>query len=82
MTKRYGLLRIWCVILCMNLTQVIKFVDEVQIAEITAVDRGILELKTAVENLHTQVDSIQRKMDELVLSLPFRFNFYLIGIYV
>jgi len=66
----------------MNLSQVIKFVDEVQIAEITAVDRGILELKTAVENLHTQVDSIQRKLDELVSSLPFRFNFYLIGIYV
>ncbi|KIM87189.1 hypothetical protein PILCRDRAFT_815664 [Piloderma croceum F 1598] len=44
--------------------EVIKFVDEGQIAEITAVDRGILELKTAVENLHAQVDSIQRKIDD------------------
>jgi len=42
---------------------VIKFVDEGQSAEITAVDRGLLELKSAVENLHTQVDNIQQKID-------------------
>jgi len=43
--------------------EVIKFVDGGQSAEITAVDRGILELKSAVDNLHAQVDSIQWKID-------------------
>ncbi|KAF9469202.1 Snf7-domain-containing protein [Collybia nuda] len=33
-------------------------------AEINAVDRGVLELKNAVDNLHAQVEGIQHKMDE------------------
>ena len=32
--------------------------------QITPIDRGILELKDAVRNMHTQVDVIQIKMDE------------------
>lgn len=32
--------------------------------EITAVDRGILELKIAVTNLREQVDNIQDKIDQ------------------
>jgi charged multivesicular body protein 7 len=34
------------------------------IREITVVDRGILELKDAVENMHAQIDNIQQRMDE------------------
>ena len=40
--------------------------DGGQSAEITAVDRGILELKSAVENLLAQVDNIQWKIDKSV----------------
>lgn len=51
-----------------NMTiQIIKFIDRQSSTEermITAVDRGILELKSAIRNLHIQVDSIQTKMDE------------------
>ena len=36
---------------------------------ITAVDRGILELKSAIRNLQLQVDLVQRKIDEYVLIL-------------
>ncbi|KAG1827170.1 Snf7-domain-containing protein [Suillus subaureus] len=43
---------------------VIKFVTATHDREITAVDRGILQLKTAVRNLHEQVDSIQNKIDQ------------------
>ncbi|KAH9951971.1 hypothetical protein B0H21DRAFT_7245 [Amylocystis lapponica] len=46
---------------------VIKFIDEeveTPVPEVTAVDVGILELKTAVEKLQIQVDSIQGKIDE------------------
>jgi len=32
--------------------------------EVTGVDRGILELKTAVRNLREQVDNIQNKIDQ------------------
>lgn len=32
--------------------------------EITAVDRGILQLKTAVINLREQVDGIQNKIEQ------------------
>ncbi|KAG6867035.1 hypothetical protein C0991_003953 [Blastosporella zonata] len=32
--------------------------------EINAVDKGILELRGAVQNIHAQVDELQRKMDE------------------
>lgn len=46
--------------------QVIKFVDAGQSREVTAVDRGILELKSAVENLHAQIDNVQHKIDEFV----------------
>ncbi|KAF5373095.1 hypothetical protein D9758_001492 [Tetrapyrgos nigripes] len=46
---------------------IVKFVDHVssteQAREITAVDRGILELKSAVEGLHAQIDGIQQKID-------------------
>lgn len=31
---------------------------------ITAVDRGILELKSAILNLQHQIDAVQTKMDE------------------
>lgn len=47
----------------MHNSQIIKFVDGARNAEITAVDRGILELKSAVQNLHAQVEDIQRKVD-------------------
>ncbi|KAG1782619.1 Snf7-domain-containing protein [Suillus placidus] len=43
---------------------VIKFVTASHDREITAVDRGILQLKTAVRNLREQVDSIQNKIDQ------------------
>ncbi|KAF4603795.1 hypothetical protein EYR40_000966 [Pleurotus pulmonarius] len=48
--------------------EVIKFISPSATAEertITVVDRGILELKTAVENMHKQIESIQRRMNEL-----------------
>jgi len=46
--------------------QVIKFlVGEISIPhEISPVDRGILELKNAVENLQTQVEGLQYKIDQ------------------
>ena len=46
--------------------QVIKFVDEgtAHTAEVTAVDSGILALKTSVAKLQAQIDSIQRRIDE------------------
>ncbi|KAG2111664.1 Snf7-domain-containing protein [Suillus discolor] len=43
---------------------VIKFVSASHDREITAVDRGILQLKTAVRNLREQVDGIQNKIDQ------------------
>lgn len=44
----------------------IKFVetDESPSFEFSAVDIGILELKSAVENLQGQVDSLQSKISE------------------
>ena len=36
----------------------------VKTSEVTAVDSGILALKTSVEKLHAQVDSIQRRIDQ------------------
>ncbi|KAF8969851.1 hypothetical protein BDZ97DRAFT_1792981 [Flammula alnicola] len=47
--------------------EIIKFVDKNAPAEermITAVDRGILELKNAIWNLRVQVESLQSKMDD------------------
>jgi len=47
--------------------QVIKFIGKDAIVEkraITAVDRGILELKDAVRHMHEQVDGIQTKINE------------------
>ena len=44
--------------------QVIKFVMDEHDREVTAIDRGILELKTAVGNLQDQVDRLHGKMDE------------------
>ncbi|KAJ6623494.1 Snf7-domain-containing protein [Mycena sp. CBHHK59/15] len=46
---------------------VIKFIDSRNAAgvrEITAADRGILQLKGAVQHLHAQVTEFQRKMDQ------------------
>ncbi|KAG2158232.1 Snf7-domain-containing protein [Suillus bovinus] len=43
---------------------VIKFVTASHDREITAVDRGILQLKTAVRNLREQVDGIHSKIDQ------------------
>ncbi|KDQ33453.1 hypothetical protein PLEOSDRAFT_21087 [Pleurotus ostreatus PC15] len=48
--------------------EVIKFISPSAPTEertITVVDRGILELKTAVENMHKQIESIQRRMNVL-----------------
>ncbi|KAF7323139.1 hypothetical protein HMN09_00094200 [Mycena chlorophos] len=43
---------------------VIKFVDtRTAQREITSIDRGMLELKEAVQRLHAQIDDIRRKMD-------------------
>ncbi|TBU50771.1 Snf7-domain-containing protein [Dichomitus squalens] len=46
--------------------EVIKFVDEgtAQTAEVTAVDSGLLALKTSVHKLHAQIDSIQHRIDD------------------
>jgi len=45
--------------------EVIKFIaDNVSPHEISAIDRGILELKNAVQGLHAQVDGLQNKVDE------------------
>ncbi|KAF9527003.1 Snf7-domain-containing protein [Crepidotus variabilis] len=47
--------------------EIIKFVESAASAEertITAVDRGILELKTAIRNLDAQIESLQSKVDE------------------
>ncbi|KAK0210854.1 Snf7-domain-containing protein [Desarmillaria ectypa] len=46
--------------------EVIKFIDKDAPTEtwrITAVDRGILELKSAVANLHDQIEGLQKKID-------------------
>lgn len=48
---------------------IIKFVTASHDREITAVDRGILQLKTAVRNLREQVDSIQNKIDQTTLNI-------------
>lgn len=48
-------------------SKVIKFIDKdapVEERPITAVDRGILELKTAVKSLQAQVDGLQLKINE------------------
>ncbi|KAG5647289.1 hypothetical protein DXG03_000826 [Asterophora parasitica] len=46
--------------------EVVKFLtdDPFSPREINAADRGILELRSAVQNLHAQVDGLQGKMDE------------------
>ena len=48
------------------LSQVIKFLEPVSTEppEVTAVDAGVLELKTAVDKLQAQVDSIQSKISQ------------------
>ncbi|GLB34835.1 putative snf7 [Lyophyllum shimeji] len=49
--------------------EVIKFLADDLSAprEINGADRGILELRGAVQNLHAQVDELQHKMDECTL---------------
>ncbi|KAI0273300.1 Snf7-domain-containing protein [Gloeopeniophorella convolvens] len=45
--------------------EVVKFVEPgADASEVTAVDRGILELKTAVINISVQIDSITAKIDD------------------
>ncbi|KAG5724008.1 hypothetical protein E4T56_gene11238 [Termitomyces sp. T112] len=46
--------------------EVVKFLsdDPSESREINAIDRGILELRSAVQNLHAQVDGLQHKMEE------------------
>lgn len=51
------------------LSQVIKFIDpsvEVPSKTITAVDRGIVELKSGVENMEAQVEDLNRRISEYV----------------
>lgn len=46
--------------------ELIKFIDKDATPEswrITAVDRGVLELKSAVANLHDQIEALQKKID-------------------
>jgi charged multivesicular body protein 7 len=46
----------------------IKFVEpnaSVEARKINAVDLGILELRTAIQNMHLQLNGIQSKIDEL-----------------
>lgn len=43
--------------------EVIKFIDGGRAVNITAVDRGILELKIAVQSLESQINGIQHKID-------------------
>jgi charged multivesicular body protein 7 len=50
-----------------NFGKVIKFVSKTSPlveTQVSAVDRGILELKTAITNMHTQIESLHSKMDE------------------
>ncbi|KDQ09179.1 hypothetical protein BOTBODRAFT_117543 [Botryobasidium botryosum FD-172 SS1] len=45
--------------------EVIKFIDEDEVeAEITEVDRGVLDMKTTSERLQEQIDEIQRKIED------------------
>ena len=44
--------------------QVIKFVDEGSPREITAVDVGVLELKSAITSLESSIDRMQAQIDE------------------
>ncbi|KAL1947890.1 hypothetical protein VTO73DRAFT_13614 [Trametes versicolor] len=46
--------------------EVIKFVEQgtTETLEVTAVDSGLLALKTAVQKLQAQVDGLQRRIDE------------------
>jgi hypothetical protein len=46
----------------------VKFFDvnaSADARKINAVDMGILELRTAIQNMHLQLDGIQNKIDEL-----------------
>ncbi|KIP08752.1 hypothetical protein PHLGIDRAFT_29423 [Phlebiopsis gigantea 11061_1 CR5-6] len=43
--------------------EVIKFVEGVSDAKISAVDRGVLELKTAVENMESTINHIHERID-------------------
>lgn len=44
--------------------------DGLEERAITSVDRGILELKTAVHSMHLQIDSVQEKIDQYVYFGP------------
>ena len=43
--------------------QVIKFVEDVSDAVISAVDIGVLELKIAVENMESTINHIHERID-------------------
>jgi hypothetical protein len=54
--------------------QVIKFVEgEALTGEVTEIDRGVVEMKSTIEKLNSQVDEIQRQIEECVL--PGRYLF-------
>ncbi|KAG6860404.1 hypothetical protein C0995_011523 [Termitomyces sp. Mi166 len=57
--------------------EIVKFLsdDLSDRPEINAVDRGIIELRSAVQNLHAQVDGLQRKMDEYDFYFDCSFTF-------
>lgn len=50
----------------LNSSQVIKFTATKEAGSITAVDKGILELKLAVSNMQTQVDQLHAKVGRCV----------------
>ncbi|KAG6329260.1 hypothetical protein ID866_9828 [Astraeus odoratus] len=48
---------------------VIKFITADRDQEVTVIDRGILELKTAISNLQTQTDKIQHKINDTTMRI-------------
>jgi hypothetical protein len=46
--------------------EVIKLVDGPDATEITPIDHGVLEMKTAIRKLESQVDDIQRRIERCV----------------
>lgn len=49
-------------------SQIIKFIDSSKPQEVTPVDVGVLELKSAVENLEAAIDRLQDQIDELSMA--------------
>ncbi|KAG6876967.1 hypothetical protein C0993_011467 [Termitomyces sp. T159_Od127] len=63
--KEVRVFQMFCCLI-VKFIQVVKFLSDnvSNHREINAVDRGILELRKFVQNLHAQVDGLQCKMDE------------------